>query len=611
MLLARGVDPWCAGGRASMLLSGAIRWGSPELFELLLSDFKQRSALSPIAQWTDAYKALKYAQDSEDIMRLLLTAGIDVNRAQPGSDGVAIWRPLYYCCHPGPARLLLEAGADPNIDHDDKWGPLASVVDNFRPTVTFKIPSQKQRNRRMEMIQLLFEYGADPLRAGGGWALHGALRDLDFSSATLLADKGARIIVLELTATDQALLDQAVVEHEWGTVMVLTPLNWSLVNYAGPGLVRNGNFISAYRLPADAVGAGHGFNQDPKKRWLNGDAATGTTDPDVTDNCEFWANDISSTDTCAELESYFDASISELHAWNPSLLEDYCVLIKGWSYCVEGPSVTTTAAVATGTAAKVVSFHEVSDFVTSTSAVSTASSSGTVTTTAVTATYSGGIPSPTQSGLTTSCTEYYYVKDGDSCYTIQDLYLDFTLDEFYSWNPSISSGCVGLEIGYHVCVDAGDRTKLALRSQVQLVLPLHLPPSRRLPLQAYPQIGIASDCVTYYQAVSGDSCWSIVTNDYPYLTEAEFIDMNPAVGSDCSGLWVGYDYCVATTSVEPMPGIISTCDSYYLVESGDSCYSIEQAYSITAAEFMEWNPDVGSSCASLWADYYVCVGVSS
>ncbi|KAJ5635101.1 uncharacterized protein N7484_008414 [Penicillium longicatenatum] len=195
MLLARDVDPWCAGDRAGILLSGIIRWGSPELFELLLLDFKQRSPLPTIAQWTDAYKALKYAQDSEDITRLLLTAGIDVNRAQPGSGGVAIWRPLYYCGHPGPARLLLEAGADPNIDNNDKWGPLASVVDNFRPTITFKIPSQKQKGRRMEMIQLLFEYGADPQRAGGGWALHGALRDLDFSSATFLADKGARTIL--------------------------------------------------------------------------------------------------------------------------------------------------------------------------------------------------------------------------------------------------------------------------------------------------------------------------------------------------------------------------------------------------------------------------------
>lgn len=45
------------------------------------------------------------------------------------------------------------------------------------------------------------------------------------------------------------------VEHEWGVVMGLTPLNWSLVNYAGPGLVRNGNHISAYcKLPAGARG---------------------------------------------------------------------------------------------------------------------------------------------------------------------------------------------------------------------------------------------------------------------------------------------------------------------------------------------------------------------
>lgn len=44
------------------------------------------------------------------------------------------------------------------------------------------------------------------------------------------------------------------VEHKWGVVIGLTPLNWSLVNYAGLGLVRNGNHISTYRLPAGARG---------------------------------------------------------------------------------------------------------------------------------------------------------------------------------------------------------------------------------------------------------------------------------------------------------------------------------------------------------------------
>lgn len=73
------------------------------------------------------------------------------------------WRPLYRCGCPGPVRLLLEAGADPNIDRDDGWGPLACVVGKWMPTVTLKYYSQEQKNRRMEVVQLLFEYGAEPM----------------------------------------------------------------------------------------------------------------------------------------------------------------------------------------------------------------------------------------------------------------------------------------------------------------------------------------------------------------------------------------------------------------------------------------------------------------
>ncbi|KAJ5151424.1 ankyrin [Penicillium canariense] len=205
---------------------------------------------------------------NDEITKLLLAAGIDVNRVGLEIGGRR-WRPLHSCGHPGQAQLLLEAGADPNIDREDKWGPLACVVGNFIPTVTLEFSSQEQKARRMEMVRLLFQYGADPMRAGGGWALHGALRDLDFVLAAFLADKGARINVSELTASDQRLLNQAVKDHEWGTVMRLTPLNWSFINYVGPGLINNGRFISMYRLPVSGQGSLPPWLENEIIRWLN------------------------------------------------------------------------------------------------------------------------------------------------------------------------------------------------------------------------------------------------------------------------------------------------------------------------------------------------------
>jgi hypothetical protein len=100
----------------------------------------------------------------------------------------------------------------------------------------------------------------------------------------------------------------------------------------------------------------------------------------------------------------------ELTEQNPELLPDYCVLITGWSYCVSGPDVNINTVVSTATP--------------------------TTTTVPGTLTYNG-TAAPTQSGLSSSCTEYYLVQNGDSCYTIQDKYMSFTLAEFYSWNPSV------------------------------------------------------------------------------------------------------------------------------------------------------------------------------
>jgi LysM repeat protein len=55
--------------------------------------------------------------------------------------------------------------------------------------------------------------------------------------------------------------------------------------------------------------------------------------------------------------------------------------------------------------------------------------------------------------------------------------------------------------------------------------------------------------------------------------------------------------------------MVSDCDTFYLVVSGDSCAAIAASYDISLADFYAWNPAVGDTCSSLWVDDYVCVGV--
>ncbi|PLB40799.1 LysM peptidoglycan-binding domain-containing protein [Aspergillus candidus] len=135
-------------------------------------------------------------------------------------------------------------------------------------------------------------------------------------------------------------------------------------------------------------------------------------------------------------------------------------------------------------------------------------------------------PIPVQSGVASNCNSFYQVKTGDTCIGIQTHFHNFTLNEFYKWNPAIGTNCQVLLAGYYVCVGTAPA-------------PTPDPPTTPSPTQP----GIAAPCSKYYAAVSGDTCIGITTQ-YPNLTVSKFLEWNPAVGNDCTNLLAGYYYCV-------------------------------------------------------------------
>ncbi|KAN0087397.1 hypothetical protein V8E54_001085, partial [Elaphomyces granulatus] len=48
---------------------------------------------------------------------------------------------------------------------------------------------------------------------------------------------------------------------------------------------------------------------------------------------------------------------------------------------------------------------------------------------------------------------------------------------------------------------------------------------------------------------------------------------------------------------------------WHIVQSGDTCYLLEQSYGITFAQFQEWNPSVNDSCGNLDLEVAYCVTV--
>ncbi|GIJ99590.1 hypothetical protein Aspvir_001724 [Aspergillus viridinutans] len=158
--------------------------------------------------------------------------------------------------------------------------------------------------------------------------------------------------------------------------------------------------------------------------------------------------------------------------------------------------------------------------------------------------------------------------------------------------------------------------------------------------------GTTADCSEWIEYSSSLTC-ALIEQLFG-MTEAEFEEWNPIVtelGTGCA-LISGLYYCVqvnfttvtvsssnpftttsggstsgtavATTSAStsaiatPTPyetGMVSDCDAFHLVVSGDTCATIASSAGISVSNFETWNPTVGFDCSGLWLDYYVCIGI--
>ena len=55
--------------------------------------------------------------------------------------------------------------------------------------------------------------------------------------------------------------------------------------------------------------------------------------------------------------------------------------------------------------------------------------------------------------------------------------------------------------------------------------------------------------------------------------------------------------------------MVSNCNKFYYVQSGDGCWTIANNSGITLDQLYAWNPALNGDCSGLFPDYYVCVGV--
>ncbi|KAH8799634.1 hypothetical protein F5884DRAFT_111945 [Xylogone sp. PMI_703] len=320
-----------------------------------------------------------------------------------------------------------------------------------------------------------------------------------------------------------------------------------------------------------------------------------TTPSGTVNPCYRW-HTVVSEDSCQLIQDEYGVSLALLRAWNPSINSTCSNLVNGDAYCVDGAGRS--------------------------SSLSTVAP-----------------PGPTPSGTWPTCYEWYTVVSGDSCTAIETKY-GIYFDLFRAWNLNINVNCTNLQVGDAYCVNGAGNlsttttpkttttgTKTTSKTTTKTTTKATTTTGNGIATPTPIQTGMATNCNKFHLVVSGDQCGTIATNAGISLTQ--FYSWNPAVGSTCATLFLGYYVCIDVIGVTPttthtttttkgngvttptpiQTGMVKNCDKFHLVVSGDQCGAIASNAGITLTQFYSWNPAVGSTCATLFLGYYVCIGI--
>ncbi|OBS25924.1 hypothetical protein FPOA_06457 [Fusarium poae] len=332
----------------------------------------------------------------------------------------------------------------------------------------------------------------------------------------------------------------------------------------------------------------------------------GPTDPGIASDCTYWELVGDDSQDCSYLEDLWELDHEIFVDYNPSVKSDCSGIQVGHSYCVEVNN----------------GFPREEDPIESTNSGDpkpepTQDSEPEPT--------KEPEHSPTQDGLIDTCTGFYKAVKGDTCAKVLSKH-NIVFDDFLKWNPAIEKDCSGLWADTWYCVDVPGASHVtpSVTSKPTVTS------TSSVDLHSPTQEGLAQKCNKFHKVTSTTTCSSI--GNYYKLPLAQFIDWNPAVGKDCSGLWKGYWVCVSVegyvpstlittntpTTTKPANGIVTplpiqnnmvkNCEHFHQVKSTTTCTSIESYYNLPLSTFLSWNPAVGKDCTSLLANYYVCVG---
>jgi hypothetical protein len=136
-------------------------------------------------------------------------------------------------------------------------------------------------------------------------------------------------------------------------------------------------------------------------------------------------------------------------------------------------------------------------------------------------------PTPTQPDIVDNCDAFYLVAAGEGCSVIASKN-GITLNQFVAWNRGAGgTSCTGLWANAYACVSVVGHMPTP-PSSVQTPTPI--------------QDGMVSTCKTFHFVLENQTCAAIAAQ-YK-ISVSDFVKWNPAVGSNCQGLWAKTYACV-------------------------------------------------------------------
>jgi hypothetical protein len=241
-------------------------------------------------------------------------------------------------------------------------------------------------------------------------------------------------------------------------------------------------------------------------------------------------------------------------------------------------------------------------------------------------------PLPTQPEIVSNCDKFYFVKAGEQCGDIVSRF-GITLDKFLAWNPKAGSNCASLWGEAYACISIIGEEPASATSKPTSIISSTTSAGNGVSTPQPTQPGMVTNCAKFHWIATGVTCGQVIS--FQKITLADFVEWNPTVGNDCTGMQANVNVCVGiiggttttptTISTKPsstttpgngvatpqptQPGMVTNCAKFHWIATGVTCGQVISFQKITLADFVKWNPTVGNDCTGMQANVNVCVGI--